>query len=101
MQTDNRPVGPESNAEFARAQKLKQDLAKQQPTYGIRRVERRVNHKKWEEVPFMELTSGCTFRMFESDGTPVVDEKGRSQWTAACKPFKKPNGDLSINVYGA
>ncbi len=41
-----------------------------------RTVERRLGHGNWEPVEFMELTSGSTFRMYEQDGKPVIDQKG-------------------------
>ena len=62
-----------------------------------RRVERIKKHD-WVEVDFMDLTSGCTFRMFEEDGTQVIDEKGHTQWIAAGKPHLK-DGKTTIKVY--
>jgi len=62
-----------------------------------RKVQKKVK-RQWIDVPFMDLTSGCTFRMFEENGTPVVDAKGHHEWIAACKPFIK-EGTARINVY--
>lgn len=63
-----------------------------------RTVERLV-HGKWVPVEFMDLKSGCTFRLFESDGTPVVDQKGKTEWIAASKPYIGKSGSPQINYY--
>jgi len=62
-----------------------------------RKVQKLVK-RQWIDVPFMDITSGCTFRMFEENGTPVVDAKGHHEWIAACKPFMR-DGVARINVY--
>ena len=66
-----------------------------------RTVERRRGYDNWEPVLFMELTSGCTFRMYEQDGEPVIDQKGRKEWTAAGKPYITKDGVPTIDVYSS
>lgn len=64
-----------------------------------RKVMRRINHKEWVETTLMDLTSGCTFRMYEPDGSPVVDKYGRNEWVAASKPYIGADGEARIKVY--
>lgn len=64
-----------------------------------RKIQRRVGHDKWQDVKIMDLTSGCTFRMFESTGEPVVDNYGHTEWVAASKPFLDKNGYARIRTY--
>jgi len=41
----------------------------------------------WTEVSFEQLLKGDTFRLFESDGTPVIDDEGKSIFVATCDPY--------------
>lgn len=66
-----------------------------------RTVERRRGHDNWEPVLFMELTSGCTFRMYEQDGEPVIGHSGRKEWIAAGKPYINKDGIPTIDVYNS
>ena len=69
------------------------------PGPGKRLVQRRLGHDKWEDTEFMKLTSGCTFRMFEADGRPVVDKYGHSSWIAAGKPYIDGEKNMRIKTY--
>ena len=66
-----------------------------------RTVERRRGHDNCEPVLFMELTSGCTFRMYEQDGEPVIDQKGHKEWIAAGKPYINKDGIPTISIYSS
>ena len=57
-----------------------------------RTVERRCGHDSWEPVLFMELTSGCIFRMYEQDGEPVIGQNGHNEWIATGKPYINKDG---------
>jgi hypothetical protein len=64
-----------------------------------RRAEKRVKGV-WLPVAFTSLTSGCTFRLFEDDGTPVVNTKtGETTFIAASKPYVSESGVETIKVY--
>jgi hypothetical protein len=63
-----------------------------------RRVEKRIK-RQWIPVDFMSLTSGCTFRMFEDDGTPVRDASGQEQFIAAGKPYLNEQEVPTIKTY--
>lgn len=66
-----------------------------------RTVERRCRDGSWEPVEFMELTIGDVFRIYEQDGEPVVDQKGRKEWVAAGKPYINKYGIPTIKVYSS
>ena len=67
-------------------------------TINSRTAERLVKHK-WVPVKFMDLTSGCTFRLFEADGTPVTDKQGNAEFIAASKPSVDETGTNTIKIY--
>lgn len=52
----------------------------------------------WIQTEFEDLRQGDRFRLFESDGERVVDDKGRNEWIASSNAFMKL-GDWVINVY--
>lgn len=62
---------------------------------------RRRGHDNWEPVLFMELTIGDTFRMYEQNGEPVIDQKGRKEWIAASKPYINKDGIPAIVIYSS
>jgi len=64
--------------------------------HDLRKIEVLVDGK-WEHINLCELKSGDTFRMFESTGEPVVDEKGRKVWIVTSDIFIK-DGMLAINI---
>jgi len=41
---------------------------------------------KWENVEMKDLHEGDLFRMFEPDGTPVPDGRGRTEYVAVSDP---------------
>lgn len=52
----------------------------------------------WIEIPFVEIKKDDKFRLFESDGTIVMDSGGRSVWIASCDSYLK-FGNWVVNVY--
>ena len=52
----------------------------------------------WIQTEFEDLRKGDRFRLFESDGERVVDDKGRKEWIASSSPFMKM-GDWVVNIY--
>jgi hypothetical protein len=66
-----------------------------------RTVERRRGYDNWEPVLFMELTRGDIFRMYEQNGEPVIDQKGRKEWIAAGKPYINKDGIPAIMIYNS
>ncbi len=63
------------------------------------RTVERYRDNNWEPVEFMELTSVDIFRIYEQDGKPVVDQKGRREWIAAGKPYINKYGIPTIRAY--
>lgn len=63
----------------------------------LRKVEVLINNE-WVERDFAELRKGVKFRMFESTGEPVVDNEGRTEWTAISDPFKTESGVWAIKI---
>lgn len=55
--------------------------------------------RKWVPMDFFELTSGCTFKIFEADGTPVLNQKGGTEFIAAGKPYVNDDGINTIMVF--
>jgi hypothetical protein len=57
-------------------------------------------HKRtWAKVDFMQLTSGCEFKLYEEDGTPVLNNRGTTEFIAAGKPYVDQDGMNRILVY--
>ena len=54
---------------------------------------------KWSKVEFKELTSGCEFKLFEEDGTPVLNNIGEPVFIAAAAPYIDHDGMNRIMVY--
>lgn len=52
----------------------------------------------WKEIRFNELNKGDNFRMFESDGEPVLDLKGNSILYSTSEPYKNEDGVWQINI---
>jgi hypothetical protein len=54
---------------------------------NLRTIQKKVNGK-WVNVNYNEIEPGDVFRMFDPDGTPVVDDNrygGKTEFTAASK----------------
>lgn len=51
----------------------------------------------WFPILFKDLHKGNTFRMFESTGEPVIDDKGNTDFIAISEPYLS-NNTLTINV---
>jgi len=60
-------------------------------------VEKKVKGK-WVEVPFSQLTSGCTFRLFTAEHEPIPDARGNFEFIASCKPTQDKSGN-HIKIY--
>lgn len=45
----------------------------------LRKVQK-LNNGIWEDIEFQNLKLGDTFRLFESDGEPVINDKGESEF---------------------
>lgn len=52
----------------------------------LRKVEIKDNDE-WKEISFSELKKGDTFKMFESDGTPVKDLYNRTEFLATTNAY--------------
>ena len=69
----------------------------------IAAVNKRTAYKKhkrtWIKVDFMQLTSGCEFKLYEEDGTPVLNNQGTTDFIAAGKPYVDEAGMNRILVY--
>lgn len=63
----------------------------------LRKIEVLKNNK-WQEINFEHLHKGDIFRMFESTGEPVVDNKGNRHFKAVSEPYMTPDGVLGIDV---
>lgn len=67
----------------------------------MRRVEKHVEGN-WEATEMKHLKPGDIFRMFEPDGSPVIQETKNDrldQWMAKSRPFKNINGIWEIGVF--
>ncbi|MFB5758995.1 hypothetical protein [Paenibacillus medicaginis] len=53
---------------------------------------------EWQTIEFRELKQGDAFRMFEPNGEPVVDMKGRCEFLAMGKPYLNEDGIWQINT---
>lgn len=63
------------------------DRAANERKNSDRRCERFV-HDKWKAFPFKKLKAGMVFKLFEPDGTPVVD-LGTTEWEATTSARKQ------------
>ena len=52
----------------------------------------------WMQTQFEDLRKDDKFRLFESNGERVVDDKGRKEWIASSNAFIKM-GDWVVNIY--
>ena len=52
----------------------------------------------WIQTEFEDLRKNDRFRLFESDGERVADDKGRNEWIASSNSFMKM-GDWVVNIY--
>ncbi len=64
-----------------------------------RKVEIMVAGVGWAEIDFMQLVEGDMFRLFESTGEIVMDDFGRTVFTATCDAYEH-DGIGSISVDG-
>lgn len=53
----------------------------------------------WVSIAFSELKKWDSFKLFEADGTQVVDAKGHSIWVAASDPYIDAEGVLTIDTF--
>ena len=86
---------PKADAAMARLAAAAKDIV---PPGTDRRVERKIKGK-WVRVDFSQLTSGCTFRLFEADGTPIPDNRGNFEFIASCPAGKDKSGSNHIKIY--
>ncbi len=62
----------------------------------LRRIEVRAADGQWvEAVDMGVLEAGDTFRMFEPDGSPVVDRGGFTVWVVEERPFVKCRPEIA------
>jgi hypothetical protein len=54
---------------------------------------------QWEEIHFKDLCHGDNFRMFESNGDSVTDEKGNVVFGCDGYPYKNQAGVWQINTH--
>lgn len=52
----------------------------------------------WKEISFMELNKGDNFRMFESNGDPVIDKNGNTIFYSTSEPYKNNDSVWSIDT---
>lgn len=53
----------------------------------------------WYNSDFTDITNGDMFRMFESDGTPVIGEDGSYIFKAESEVYNHPDsGVLTVNT---
>lgn len=58
------------------------ETVKPSPVTGLRKIQ--VGQSlRWYTVRMATIKKGDVFRMFEPDGTPVIDSEGRSMWRAS------------------
>lgn len=62
----------------------------------IRRTEIFVDGK-WKESDFEKIRAGDVFRLYESTGEPVEDEKGNSEFVAKTDAYIK-DGTYAVDV---
>lgn len=58
-----------------------------------------ITGETWTPKHFTELKEGDIFRLFEEDGTPVRDSKGRSVWLASSAPYFDDRGVLTVDTH--
>jgi len=63
----------------------------------MRRVERLVS-EQWVEVRMIDLKAGDRFRMFEPEGAPVADGKGRTVFRTTGDAYLNPDGVATVTV---
>lgn len=64
----------------------------------FRTVEKLNKGDRWVTIAFDMLKPKDVFRMFESDGTPVKDENGNTDFIVASFPIAcEPKGNFTIN----
>ena len=102
-ETETHYVCPPANASEG-YQYFMKSTATEIPTQAdIDRINNRIVWKctkhKWSRVAFKELTSGCEFKLFEEDGTPVLNNIGEPIFIAAAAPYVDRFGMNMINVY--
>lgn len=85
---------PKADAAMARLAATSKDII---PPGSDRIVEKKIKGK-WVEVPFSELTSGCTFRLFTADHEPIPDNRGNFEFIASCKASQDKSGN-HIKIY--
>ena len=54
--------------------------------------------RSWFPIALCDIAAGRTFRLFEADGTPVVDEHGCTEWVAAEDGFIDKSGIYGIKI---
>lgn len=54
--------------------------------------------RAWFPIALCDMAAGRTFRLFEADGTPVVDEQGRTEWIAAEDGFIDESGIYAVKI---
>ena len=52
----------------------------------------------WEISKMIDIKNGDIFRLFEPDGTKVVDSKGSTSWIADGDSFINNEGITEVNV---
>jgi hypothetical protein len=88
--------------------KLINDISNQQDKRAAEKRpkgKKKVNQRKievnrngdWIPITFENLHKGDLFRMFESTGEPVIDDKGNTDFIAISEPYLS-NNTLTINV---
>lgn len=63
---------------------------------------RKVELKKlsgWCPIKFEELRTGMIFRLFESDGQPVEDHKGNTEFKCTSDAYRGPHGPNKEEVW--
>jgi hypothetical protein len=55
---------------------------------------------EWIDVRMSELKPGERFRMFDPDGSPVVDNDNRCEWVVKGEPYRNENGIWTVVADG-
>jgi hypothetical protein len=56
-----------------------------------------VQRDGWQQLRLMDLMPGDVFRMFESEGEPVVGNDGETEWVVRNAPYME-NGRATVDV---
>jgi hypothetical protein len=64
----------------------------------LRKVQRQDPNLYWHDIDFKDIKEGNIFRMFESTGEPVYDNKGETEFVADCDAYTNIDGIWTVDI---